>query len=534
MFEFKPVTADPQLKELGIHEDEYRFDYVELARYLNECEETKNNAGYLKTVRWMSQQDLFFLCYFVLGMPVNHPFLIARIYQSQDDYNFTIDLWSREHFKSSILSFALPIWQILQSPEERIAIFSHTRVLAKSHLRRIKHELEQNTLLHRAFPDIFYDNPFKDAPKWSEDEGLYVKRKKNFPEASFEAWGLVDSSPIGKHFSVMVYDDIITDRTVNSPDMVKKATDAFRLSLNLGTRDGTKRMIGTRFSFKDSYGELMKQKKWKPRVYPAEVDEEGVRKRCGIPVFLTEDELTEKYETQGEYIYSAQMLQDPTAESMQGFKEYWLKYWRSDRPYMNLYIVVDPAGSKKKGSDYTVMCVIGTDSLRNYWLVDMIRDRLSMSQKWQKLKELIQSWGVKDVGYEKVGMQSDIDYINQMQEEEGVYFNIIPLQARSAKTERIKALQPYFQKGRFIIPRSLIYKTEDGDIEDLTEVFVREEYIPFPYSPHDDVLDAMSRILDTAMGVTFPTRSYVIKGEVFDGDPLNMNDNMNAGSWMTA
>jgi predicted phage terminase large subunit-like protein len=520
------------LKALGIHQDEYRFDYVQLAKYLNECIELKNIAGYLKTIRWMSKQDLFFLCYFVLELPVNHPFLIARIYSAQDDHDFTVDLWAREHWKSTILSYALSIWQLLQSPEERIVIFSHTRVLAKSHLRRIKYCLEQNDILHKAFPEIFYSNPFKDAPKWSEDEGIYVKRTKNFAEASVEAWGLVDSSPIGKHYSVMIFDDLITDRTVNSTEMVRKATEAFKLSLNLGTRIGSKRIIGTRYSFKDPYSEIMKQKKWKPRVYPAEVDEEGTRKRGGIPVYLKPEELTIKYETQGEYIYSSQMLQDPTAESMQGFKEYWLKYWQKERPYMNLYIVVDPASSKRKDSDYTVMMVLGTDSLRNYYVLDMVRDKLDMGQKWTKLKDLVLEWGIKDVGYESVGMQSDMEYLNLMMEEQGVYFNLIKLSANVSKVERIRNLVPRFQSGRIIIPRALLYKEIDGTVVDLTEMFVREEYLAFPYSTHDDMLDVLSRITDSAMGITFPTRSLVTTRNYYADDPLDMNVDKNSGSWM--
>ena len=533
MLHFEPAKADPELKKLGIHSDEYRHDYVQLSLDLQEFIRTGNDGAYYEIIHHMCKVDLFFLCYFVLDLPVNHPFLLARIYEAQDLHHFTVDLWSREHFKSSILSYGLTIWQLIQNPEERICIFSHTRVMAKSHLRRIKQTLEMNTDLHQAFPDIFYSNPAKESPKWSEDEGIYVKRKKNFAEASIEAQGLIDSSPIGKHYSVAIYDDLITERSVSNAEMVRKVTEAFKLSLNLGTRNGTRRIIGTKYSRKDPYSEIVKSKKWKQRTYPAEVDEEGNRMRGGRPVYLTTEELDEKFDTQGEYIYSAQMLQDPVAASLQGFKEYWLKYWQKERPYMNYYCLVDPATTKKKDSDYTVMAVIGTDNLRNYWLVDMVRDKLNLGERWQKLRDLVLTWGFHDVGYEQTGLLSDIEYMNQMMEEEGTYFNIIELPARGAKTDRIKRLVPLFQTGRFIIPRTLLYEDITGETHDLTEAFVSDEFLAFPYSKHDDMLDAISRICDAAMGVTFPTRSSYEKTTWVGNDPLDQRATP-VGSWMVA
>ena len=159
MYEFSLKKADPELKALGIHTDDLRFNYGEVAEHLNNCKASGDEEGFYETMRWMSEQDLFFLCYFVLDLPVNDPFLIARIYEVQNLHHFTVDLWSREHFKSSVLSFGLTIWQLIHNPEERICLFSHTRVMAKNHLRRIKQTLEQNIILHKAFPDIFFANP---------------------------------------------------------------------------------------------------------------------------------------------------------------------------------------------------------------------------------------------------------------------------------------------------------------------------------------------------------------------------------------
>src|SRR6185312_10213904 len=88
-----------------------------------------------------------------------------------------LDLWAREHYKSTIITFALTIQSILADPEITVGIFSHTRPIAKGFLQQIKREFEDNEILKDRFADILWANPAKDAPKWSEDGGLIVRRK---------------------------------------------------------------------------------------------------------------------------------------------------------------------------------------------------------------------------------------------------------------------------------------------------------------------------------------------------------------------
>ncbi len=97
----------------------------------------------------------------------------------QANPNGYLDLWAREHFKSSIITTALTIQDILcthgndpidESGECTIGIFSHTRPIAKAFLRQIKGELEKNDFLKRMFPDVLFKHPEKESPKWSEDE----------------------------------------------------------------------------------------------------------------------------------------------------------------------------------------------------------------------------------------------------------------------------------------------------------------------------------------------------------------------------
>lgn len=487
----------------------------------------------------MGREDLFFLCYFVLDLPVNHPFLLARINEVQKKSHMTIDLWAREHWKSTILTFALTIFEFLRNKEERTCIFSHTRSLAKSHLRRIKQALESNELLLEANPDVFYRYPKSDAPKWSEDEGLYVKRFKTYNEASLEAWGLIDGMPTGKHYTRRIYDDIITEKSVNTPAQVQKATDMFRLSENLGARGGRKRVIGTRYSHRDTYEEIMKNHRWNVRTFPAEIDEKGKFKIGGKPVYLTREELNNKFDEMGEYIYSAQMGQDPRARSNQQFVINYLRFW--DRPDQipkrcNKYLIVDPASEKKKDSDSTTMQVWEVDSMRCYWLVDMVRDKLNLGQRWTKMRDLVMKHQITNpVGYEKYGKDSDIEYFNMQMQEFGTFFTIEALKGNIPKWTRIMNLLPLLQKQRIILPRTLVYLDAEGKYRELVGEFIHDEYTIFPFSKHDDMLDCMARLLDPAMNIIFPTMTYTEEqARAKQSDPFRLTDVPNGTTWMSS
>lgn len=494
----------------------------------------QSNALYLEVLeaedapalKSLCTEDLFFLL--SIGCKrkdINRDWLYERCREVEASPDGHLDLWAREHYKSTIITFGKSIQDLLKNPELTVGIFSHTRPIAKGFLDQIKRELEGNTFLKDLFPDVLYQNPRSEAPKWSLDSGLILKRKTNPKEASIEAWGLVDGQPTSKHFMLSVYDDVVTRESVTTPEQIKKVTAAWELSLNLGAEGGRTRYIGTRYHQNDTYKTMIDRGSVTPRVYPATRD----GKIDGEPVFMSKETLADKRRDMGPYTYSTQMLQDPVADKAMGFKEPWLKFYEtlSDTSEWNIYLLVDPASKKKASSDYTVMEVIGLAPDNNYYLLDAIRDRLNLTQRATKLFGFHRKWKPKNVGYERYGMQSDVEHMQYMMEQENYRFNITELGGALSKEDRIQKLIPIYEQRRFYMPKFLRFIDYEGRVKDYTEAFISDEYLAFPVCVHDDMLDCRARILDPALGAQFPEIVAPPKVEI-----VSYEFGSNSTSWM--
>jgi len=460
-------------------------------------------------VRALLRDDLFFLLlYGMRRADINHDWLYERCREVQAEPDGCLDLWARGHYKSSIITQALTIQEILKNPEITVGIFSHSRPIAKSFLRQIKREFESNRVLQTLFPHI---RPPQKGEKrtWAEDEGIIVQRRENKKEATVEAWGLVDSQPIGRHFDLLVYDDVVTPESVSTPDMIKKTTDQFRLSLNLVSRYPRIRIIGTRYHAADTYLDILETGTAKARTYPATSD--GTAE--GEPVFFSRKALTAKRRDMGPFVFACQMLQNPLADKAQGFAAEWFRRTGAEAPEahgMNIYIVVDPASAKKSGSDATAMWVVGLNIDNNYYVLDGVHDRLNLTERARALFDLHRKWRPLAVGYERYGMQADVEHMRFIMEQENYRFNIIELGGSMPKNDRIRRLVPLFEQGRVYFPVRIMKKRCDNTAHDLTDEFYRQEYLAFPVSRHDDMLDCLARILDPELGARFPQRTAVL------------------------
>lgn len=500
-----------------------------------------------------------------------HPWLFERCREVEAKPDGYLDLWARYHYKSSIGTFAGTIQEIIVDPEITIAIISGTNQVARPFLQQIQEELESNEDLKRIHSDVFWAEPRKEAPLWSREKGLKVKRKGNPKEATIEAFGLIDGARTGRHFALLNYDDLIDETMVGSPEMIQKVTQKWELSDNLGQMAGTrKRHYGTRYSYADTYGVILERGILKERRYPA-TDNGALN---GKPIMLSQERWEEVKKTQKSTV-AAQMLLNPLAGSENTFTLSLIKKYDVIPAVMNVYVMCDPSKGRGARSDRTAIIVIGVDVAGNKYLLDGYAHRMRLSERYDKLKQMERKWrnhpGVQlvRVGYEQYGMQSDLETISENMEREGVHFPIEELNSskdgsgKHAKPDRISRLEPDINRGAFYVPAviyhpdfgghhhnsalwnvwtqedfdraeeagmrdnkpvdTVIYRPmqgptrqqryaeateqryrvvaavkridEQGNAYDLTRMFLEEMRL-HPFAPHDDILDAASRIYD--------------------------------------
>ena len=467
---------------------------------------------YLKMVRMLCLTDLYYLlvrgCGRIDMLPcrqregfLDNQFCFERVREVEANPNGYLDLWAREHWKSSVITFGLTIQDILKNPDTTFGIFSHTRPIAKAFLRQIMRELESNKALHAAFPDILWGEDVRQAPKWSEDDGIIVKRKSNPNEATIEAWGLVDGQPTSKHFKILLYDDVVVAGSVTTPEMISKVMVEMERSYNLGTTPGRKRGAGTRWHFNDAYKTIADRGTLKAREYPGRLG--GVEE--GDSILWSEETHLSKRKEMGPYTYAAQILLNPKADSQQGFKREWLRHYkRLDIKTLNWYLTFDAASSKKKGSDYTAAWAIGLGRDGNYYCVPEVRDRLNLKERGDRLFDLHRKYKPKQVRYEKYGLMSDVEHYQSRMEHENYRFTITEVGGQTSKIDRIKRLVPLFEAGRIWIPESYTITDWQKIPHNLVHDFIEEEFYPFPVGLHDDMLDSLSRICEPELSLIWP------------------------------
>lgn len=121
----------------------------------------------------------------------------------------------RSHFKTTCVTIAHRIQEVLKDTSRRILIIGDADTNAQKHLLKIKQHFERNRLLRWLYPNQVWEDPWAQATEWSKVR-LYLPTKAVHGEPTFDTAG-ARGAVVSRHFDTINPDDIIGEKEAYSP-----------------------------------------------------------------------------------------------------------------------------------------------------------------------------------------------------------------------------------------------------------------------------------------------------------------------------
>lgn len=443
-------------------------------------------------LKWKCLTDLYFLGTEVLGLrsakegkrsrldPKFHGWMAGKLNKNKD----LLMLVPRDHMKSTWMKIKI-IQLILQKPNIRIGLFSRTSGLVEGQLSEIKNHFMNPTLM-QLFPEII-PPPGKRYSGWTRSTAneLTLSRSDRWgripQENQIEAWG-AQATVTGRHYDVIIMDDIINEQSCSTPEQIQKVRDWYSYIQSIKEPHGFELIIGTRYHFNDIYGTIIENKYIK-EVYTRQAIEDGKP----IYSYMTLEYLRQLKRRVGSYIFSCQYMNDPLPGENKIFTRPFPVFDYLPPGAYDFYITVDPAATTGSQSDETAIVVGAVDAKNTLYIVDCKGYKIPPNEVADKIIELTARYKPKKVGVE-FGLQEALRYIIQIKKDEWEVKEgkQLPLKLESIVADRDKSKADRINRtlGSFVRESKVYFQ------KDLEALFKQMDF--FPKAKHDDLVDATS------------------------------------------
>ncbi|MFQ5379999.1 MAG: hypothetical protein ACE5EF_00040 [Dehalococcoidia bacterium] len=370
-------------------------------------------------------------------------------------------LLPRGHLKSSVVTIGYTMWRALQDPNRTFAIFNETEDLPLEFLREIREHFETNPTVRRIWGHLV---PTTGNIVWRSD-ALQLNRKRISRTPTFAA-SSIGKSTAGRHPDVMILDDVVSDRTVRTPDGIKNTLSRFRELQALleppdPTRDhvrGTLIVIGTRWHWGDLYAHIIENLSDSYVVLKRSAIEDG---KCIFPQKFNVDILRQKRDEMGQWVFSSQYLNEPVDSENAIFGEdvmrnaVWkgsIKDFRSKVPHATA-MAIDPAW---QGDDCWGICTAIVEASGIIRVVSAVRSKLNPDKAIDTVLHEVNRWKPSKIGIESVGAQAYLrDELKRRLDARGFTPALTSISHGSVKKEiRVLRLVPFMQQARLRIHES--------------------------------------------------------------------------------
>jgi hypothetical protein len=283
----------------------------------------------------------------------------------------------RDSGKSSMCDYTKIIYEILRNPNVRIVLVSKTQLQAEGFLREIKNHFETNTKLKDVFGDLI-------GKKWDAKEIVIKGRTSKAKESTVTAIG-VGSALVGKHFDIIVGDDLVDEENSRTELQRERLRTWFYQSLYKTLEpEGEIHLIGTRYHYLDFWGHVMGDTEYDGagefkdhfmRVKALDEDPETGEQISFWPQKFSVEKLLEDKTNMGTIIFNAQMQNDTQAMKGVIFKERWFRYYDEEPVNILKYSGVDLAISTSKKANKFAHVTIGVDLKGNVYILSYFARR---------------------------------------------------------------------------------------------------------------------------------------------------------------
>jgi predicted phage terminase large subunit-like protein len=418
--------------------------------------------------------------------------------------------WPRGTMKSTIGVTDYAIWILLNEPNARILVDCETATKALAYQKVIRSYFEAPF-----FQELFgklYD-PRKD---WNDERMCVLRTVDGIKEPSIDCGG-AEKDKTGNHYDYILSDDVVGETNSKTVDQIQKVIGHIGQYTPLLDSDGMVAFFMTRWAFGDA-GEWIEDENKaairdvRPQPYiinrkPAYKEDPDGRYTDAIefPLLHTRATLLHALNQLKPYQFSCQYLLKPQSPEASAFQHRWIKWIGTDCPDIptetaprgsNIYITLDPASSKKAGSDFSAIIVAAVQPDFTIYILDVIRRRWTGKEIYTALDNLTtmyQDAGGQNVaiGMETVFKQKDLFLEIKMQAQ--LHNRVLPIRPFTTSTQnkahRIMGLQPLMQAGRFYMRR------RQGD-----SAYLEDEIVKFDPkridSQRNDCLDAAAYLVE--------------------------------------
>jgi len=412
------------------------------------------------------------------------------------------------HSKSDLSTRTFIPWFLGRNPRKNAMVCSYSADLASDDFVANIKERMNSDLYKKVFPESVLTRDSHSKTHFTTRSGGH------FYSVGFQG-GIT-----GKRLDLMVLDDLIKNKGDAESDPVQQDLfDTYRSTVKDRMRPGGRIvMCMHRWLITDVPGRILEM--------DGRVEDGGAWTVLNLPAedppesghFLWEEYYGRKYYLdfkKDDDTWAAKFQQDPQSQSGYKFREEWLQFYDVAPPpgRFKAYIFCDPAASKSKSSDFTVICVFCPAQDKRLLLVDWVWDRLDPGERTDHILRLCRKWNPEGLYYETYGLNSDIFYMKEKMAEGNFPPSAHPVALgktgpghNNSKEVRIDGLIPYYRRGLIVLPRRYERARYDGTKLDYTERFIEKEYKPYRGKksiPHEDNLDCQSRIADPMVRIDY-------------------------------